>query len=209
MSWFVQLLSNFSLLFLFSALVIPLEERVEQRAVMKFMVKSGLSPIQCWHQLQQVHGVNCMSKNRVCVWHRRFRTGWTETKDQKHPECPKLVWIPATIQAVNQTIQGQCRLTVRELAEDLSLSKSSVHNIIYKDLKLSKIAPKFIPKDLNQAQKDQRVNVSRDNIQLVKDDPTLLQHVVTCDESWVSVFELDTKQASTEWYPKGTRVNRP
>lgn len=194
---------------LFSFLAVPLQDRVEQRAVLKFLVKSGLSPIDCWRQLQQVNSANCLSKNRVRVWHKRFRNGWTETKDQKRPGRPKSVRVAATIQAVDQAIQGQRRTTVRELANDLSLSKSSVHNIIRKDLKLSKIAPKFIPKDLTQDQKNVRLNVCNTNIQLVKDDPTLLQRVVTCDESWVSVFELETKQNSTEWHPRGTRVNRP
>ncbi len=59
-------------IFLLSAFVIPLEERVEQRSVLKFLVKTGLSPIQCWEQLHRVHGQNCLSKNRVCVWHRHF-----------------------------------------------------------------------------------------------------------------------------------------
>ncbi len=44
---------------------------------------------------------------------------------------------------------------MHDLAEELSLSKSSMHNIVRKDLNLSKITPKFIPKELNQAQRDQ------------------------------------------------------
>lgn len=150
-----------------------------------------------------------MSKNRVRVWHRRFRNGWTDTKDQKRPGRPKTVRIPETIQAVDQAVQGQRKVTVRSLAEDLNLTKSSVHNIIHKDLKLSKIALKFIPKDLTQAQKDTRRDICAANIQLVKDDPTFLHRIVTCDESWISVFELETKQSSCEWHPKGTRMNRP
>ncbi len=98
---------------------------------------------------------------------------------------------------------------MRDLAQELSVSKSSIHNIVRKDLKLSKLAPKFIPKDLTQAQKDHRKQVSENNIQLMKDNPGLLQSVITCDESWVSVFEMDTKRASSEWHPKGTRLDCP
>ncbi len=195
--------------FLVSTLMIPLEERVEQRSVLKFLVKSGLSPIQCWERLHQVHGQNCLSKNHVRVWHKRFRNGWTDTKDQKRSGRRKSVRVPATIQAVNQAIQGNRQSTMRELADEFSVSKSSIHNIVCKDLKLSRIAPKFIPKDLTQAQRDTRRQVSEQNIQLVKDNPDLLQSVITCDESWVSVFQLETKRASSEWHPRGTRLDRP
>ena len=209
MSWLLQLLKPASIVFVFIVFIVPLEERVEQRAILKFLVKNGHTPIECWRQLRQVHGANCMSKNRVRVWHRRFRNGWTDTKDQKRPGRPKSARTAETIQAVEDAIRGERRVTVRDLAENLSMSKSSVHNIIQKDLKMSKIAPKFIPKDLTEDQKNNQLEACRANIELVRDDPSLLQRVVTCDESWVSVFELETKQNSMEWHPKGTRVNRP
>ncbi len=98
---------------------------------------------------------------------------------------------------------------MRDLAEELSVSKSSIHNIVRKDLKMTKIAPKFIPKDLTQAQKNERRDVSGRNIQLVKDNLEFLHNVITCDESWVSVFEMETKRSSCEWHPKGTRLERP
>ena len=150
-----------------------------------------------------------MSKNRVRVWHRRFRTGWTETKDQKRPGRPKSIRIPATIQTVQNAIAADRRATMRGLSEELSLSKSSNHNIVRKDLKLSKLAPKFIPKELTQQQKDNCKDTSQANIDKVRDDPNLLQKIVTCDESWVSVFELETKQSSCEWHPKGSVLARP
>ncbi len=169
--------------FLFSSLVIPLEVRFEQRAMLKFLVQTGLTPIQCWERLYQMHGVNCLSKNCIRVWHKRFRNGWTETKDQKRSGRKKSVRVPEMIQAVQGAVQQNRRVTMKDLAEEFSVSKSSMHNIVRKDLKMTKIAPKFIPKDLTRAQKDQRRDVSNRNIQLVKDNPEFLHSVITCDES--------------------------
>ncbi len=209
MAFLFKVLSHLATVFLLSVFVIPLEDRVEQRAVIKFLVKEGRSPIQCWRRLQQVHGASCMSKNRVRVWHHRYRNGWTETKDQKRSGRPKSVRVPATIQRVQTAINADRRSTMRGLSEDLAISKSSLHNIVRKDLKLSKLAPKFIPKDLTQQQKDTRKEVSQSNIDKIRDDPTLLQRIVTCDESWVSVFEVETKQATSEWHPKGSILEQP
>ncbi len=211
MGVFSFLVSKASLLFLLTACVLPIEERIEQRAVLKFLVKTGLSPIECWRKLSEVHGINCMSKNCVRVWHKKFRNGWTDTKDQKRGGRRKSVRTPETIDVVRDAVGTQRRCTVRELASELSISNllSSAHNILKKDLRFSKIAPKFIPKILTQQQKDFRKRLCEENIERVREEPTLLEHVITTDESWLSVFELETKQASSEWHPKGTRLERP
>ncbi len=65
------------LLLLFVGLCLPavlfaMETRLEQRSVLKFLCKSGETPIACWLKLSDVFGAETMSKGRVRVWHRRF-----------------------------------------------------------------------------------------------------------------------------------------
>ncbi len=61
--------------------------RIEQRAMIKFMVAQDKSPIQCWRDLQEVYGARALGKTRVRHWHKLFSTGNqdTPTADQKHP----------------------------------------------------------------------------------------------------------------------------
>ncbi len=89
------------------------------------------------------------------------------------------------------------------------MNKSSVHNILKKDLRMSKLAPKFIPKILTEEQKRARKEWSEQNLQLLRDTDDLMDMVVTGDETWISVFEIERKEASREWLPKGTRADRP
>ncbi len=57
------------LLFIFeSGGAMSMQCRVEQRAVIKFMVAQGAIPIHCWRQLQQVYGQRAVSKTQFWFW---------------------------------------------------------------------------------------------------------------------------------------------
>ena len=71
-------------------------------------------------------------------------------------------------------------------------------------VKLSKLTPKFVPKLLNDEQKRARREWCQLNLDLLNEEDELLQRIVTGDESWMSVFEVETKQRSAEWQPKGS-----
>ncbi len=106
-------------------------------------------------------------------------------------------------------MEGHRNCTLQDVASEVNVSVTSAHRILKKDLKLSKICPKFIPKELTAEQKRSWMEMSQANIDLMKVDTNVLQKVVTGDESWVSVFELPTKQSSSQWHPKGTHLERP
>lgn len=70
-------------------------------------------------------------------------------------------------------------------------------------MKMSKVSPKFVPHLLTDEQKIHRMELCRQNLDRLKADTSLLEKVITMDESWFSVFEPDTKQDSLEWRTKG------
>ena len=63
-------------------------------------------------------------------------------------------------------------------------------------------AAKFIPKILSDQQKRQRVEISRSNLDRIRRDATILDRIVTTDESWVFWFDPNTKQADMQWLTK-------
>ncbi len=44
---------------------------------------------------------------------------------------------------------------------------------------------------------------------MLKEDPQLLEKIVSGDESWVSIFEVELKKDCKEWLPRGTQAERP
>jgi hypothetical protein len=55
-------------------------------------------------------------------------------------------------------------------------------------------AAKFVPRILTADQKQQRVNVCTELLQLASDDETFLSRVITGDESWVYGYDPETKR---------------
>ncbi len=91
----------------------------------------------------------------------------------------------------------------------MDVKPTTLHTILKKDLHLSKLTPKFVPRVLTEEQKCFRVRLCEENIEALKADPQLLDRVITGDESWISIFEFELKKDSKEWLPKGTTAQRP
>ncbi len=133
-----------------------MEPKLEQRLVLKFFVKEGLTPIQCWRCLNPVFQEATYSKKQIRVWHQQFTAGREDTKDRKCPGRPHSVTTPKNVTKVSDILEQDKCLTVREISDESGIKKSSVHKMMKHDLKLSKLAPKFVPKLLNDEQKRAR-----------------------------------------------------
>ncbi len=186
-----------------------MESKVKQRTVLSFLARSGKTPIECWREMQGVFGQDLMSKNRLRVWHKRFLAGRTNFKDDKHTGRPCSTRSQTNIGVVQQALQQDQRLTVRQLSQMTDIPKSGVHSILKKDLNLSKVAPKLVPKLLTDEQRRFRVRLCQENLDLLRQNPNMMSLVVTGDESWVSVLEVETKQASCAWVQKRSTEQRP
>ncbi len=186
-----------------------MEARVEQRSVLKFLVKGGATPMDCWRWLHEVYRGETFTPKTVRVWHKKFARGEESTKDKKRTGRPRSVRTAENIQKIQDALSDDRRVTLEELSQKVDVKPTTLHTIMKKDLQLSKLAPKFIPRILTPEQKRFRVELCQSNIQSLKEDPDLLKKVVTGDESWVSVFEMELKKDSKEWLPKGTHAERP
>ncbi|UYV85106.1 hypothetical protein LAZ67_X004594 [Cordylochernes scorpioides] len=90
------------------------------------------------------------------------------------------------INEVEKMILANRRITVREVAEDLNISIGSCYSIFINDSGIRRVAAKFVPKLLNCDQKQHRMNIANEMLDSVRDDPNLLQRVITGDEATIS-----------------------
>ena len=70
------------------------------------------------------------------------------------------------------------RLTAKELAEECGISVGSCHHILTEELKMHRVAAKFVPRLMTSDQQAHRVQVCQD----------LLDHSENVSESLFSVF---------------------
>ena len=66
-------------------------------------------------------------------------------------------------------IEGDRRLTVRELENDLGIPKTTVWEIFTENLGMTRVCAKFIPKLLTTEQKDLRSEIAQDNLEMVSE----------------------------------------
>ena len=95
---------------------------MDQRINLKFLVKLGKCPAECLKLLKEVYGEHVMSKTRVYEWHKRFKSGREEVEDDHKSGRPSTAKTPDNINRVNKLVRSDRRLTVRMMAEDLSMS---------------------------------------------------------------------------------------
>ncbi|UYV61965.1 hypothetical protein LAZ67_1007210 [Cordylochernes scorpioides] len=128
-----------------------------------------------------------------------FSEGREDVNDEERARRPNTSTTGEKINEVEKMILANRRITVREVAEDLNISIGSCHSIFINDLGMRRVAAKFVPKLLNCNQKQHRMNIANEMLDSVRDDPNLLQRVITGDEAWVYGYDVETKAQSSQW----------
>jgi len=128
-----------------------------------------------------------------------FSEGREDVNDEERAGRPSTSTTDENIDEVKKIVLANRRITVREVAEDLNISIGSCHSIFTNDLGMRRVAAKFVPKLLNFDQKQHCINIAKELLDSVRDDPNLLQRVITGDESWVYGYDVETKAQSSQW----------
>ena len=67
-------------------------------------------------------GESTMSRTQVQVWYNRFKEGREDVNDDACPGSPNTSTTDENIEAVKKMILDNCRITIREVANDVDIS---------------------------------------------------------------------------------------
>ncbi|XP_011859020.1 PREDICTED: putative uncharacterized protein FLJ37770 [Vollenhovia emeryi] len=140
--------------------------------------------------LTVAYGEATLNQSNVYRWYKMFSEGREDVNDEERAGRPSTSITDENIDEVKK---------IGEVAEDLNISIGSCHSIFTNDLGMRRIAAKFVPKLLTFDQKQHRINIATELLDSVRDDPNLLQRVITGDESWVYGYDVETKAQSSQW----------
>ena len=171
---------------------------IEQRINLKFLVRLGKTPTETFNLLQEVYGDATMSRTRIFEWHKRFREGREDVEDDSKSGRPTSR-TNENVECMREKVRSDRRLTVRMIADELSMNSERVWRIITEDLGMRKVCVKMVPRLLNDGQNENRVQVCQDILKQLEITPDLLSRVVTGDESWIFEYNPLTKWQSLEW----------
>ena len=118
------------------------------------------------------------------------------------------------VERMRQKVRSDRRLTVRMIANELSMNSERMWTIIMEELGMRKICAKMVQRLLTDEQKERRVEVCQDILTRLETDPNFLGRTITGDESWIFEYNPFTKRQSLEWKsptsprPKKARMSK-
>ncbi|GBO29420.1 hypothetical protein AVEN_93255-1 [Araneus ventricosus] len=133
--------------------------RSAQRAFIELLRAEGEHASQIYRRMKEMYGEHCLARCTIFRWCQRYEAGYVNIKDLPRPGQAHVVTNTARISDVNELIRQNRRITTREIAVELSISKGTVHHIIHKKLGYGKVCAQWVPKHLSESQKTARKGV--------------------------------------------------
>ncbi|GBM54582.1 hypothetical protein AVEN_150972-1 [Araneus ventricosus] len=109
--------------------------------------------------MKEVYGEQCLARCTIFRWCQRYEAGRVNIKDLPRPGLAHVTTNSATISAVDELTRQNRRITTRETAVELSISKRTVHHIIHRKLGYGKVCAQWLPKHPSDNQKTARMGV--------------------------------------------------
>ena len=172
---------------------------LEVLSVIRFLYAKHKTPTEIVREISEVYGSNAISRKQISVWCKKFDEGVTSVTDMPRSGRPNTERVDRNIERLEKLIYSDRRLKIREIAEMLDLSRSTVHRITHEDLKFKKVCSRWVPKQLTDEHKRQRLDCARRNLERLATEPNFLQHIITGDETWVHYDTPETKRDSMTW----------
>lgn len=165
--------------------------REQKRLLMLHEYKLGSNAAEAARQINEAWGDGTVGVSTVRERFREFKAGNEDLGDQPREGRPQEV----DRQAVLEAIEENPSLTTRMLAGDFDCSHMTICRILH-ELEKTCRKTKWVPHELNEAQKAKRVGVSGRLFNRYSHEPLFLHDIITMDEKWVA---FDNPHKHNEW----------
>lgn len=164
--------------------------------------------------ITEAYKEHALSRAQVFRWFNEFKNGRESVEDMERSGRPSTSRVDETVAKVKELLDSDRRLSLKMIADEVSVNKFTVHQIVTQDLMMRKVCAKLVPRVLTAEQKQRRVDVCREMLNELENNPDFLDNVVTGDESWTFQYDPETKAQSSEWHtpesprPKKARMSK-
>nr|XP_027310934.1 protein GVQW3-like [Anas platyrhynchos] len=160
-----------------------MERLLEQRYAIKFCVKLGNKGKETHDMIKEAYGDAAMRRERV--------------EDNDRSGCPSTSKTNENVSQVKNLLNRDCRMSIRMIADDLSIPQTQVFEMVKENLAMRKVCAKFVPRVLSEDQKANLKAICQDLLHHMNEEPDFLDNVVTGDETWV--FEYNPETIVNNW----------
>jgi hypothetical protein len=145
-----------------------------------------------------------MSKSQIYKIMSTVKEG-KSTVDRRPFNSKKTIRTESLVDFVSAVVEEDRRVKIRHLSRVTGASIGTIYNILHKDLGLTKKSARWVPKLLTKEQKQERLRISQEFMELVeREGEEILGRIITMDESEVSYHTPETKRQSMQWIKKGS-----
>jgi histone-lysine N-methyltransferase SETMAR len=176
-----------------------MDGKIQQRVCIDFCFRLGKTGSETLEMLQTAFGESCLSRSKTFEWYSRFKSGLRSFEDGPRQGRPSTSHTDEFVARVQEMIRADRRLTIREVADDIGISIGTCHKIVNEDLHMRRVSAKLVPRHLTEDQKDDRLSICTNLLEIAKNDANFMSSIITGDESWVYGYDPETKQMSSQW----------
>jgi histone-lysine N-methyltransferase SETMAR len=130
---------------------------VAQSTIIKFLTKEGVIPFEIFTWLQAQFRDECLSQSRVFSSAKSFREGRDRVENERHARRPRTSVNPDNVSKIGELIGANRRITVLELSQEVGISLGSVEEILYNELKVSRVSARWVPRLLSPEHRQRRL----------------------------------------------------
>ena len=175
-------------------------DKIEARAVIKYLTKKGMQPKEIYDDMHGVYGDQCCSIRTVERWFREFKHGRCSLVDDPREGAPSTAVNDKNIKRVNDMVMEDRRITYAEIQQTLDISPGSVKTILHEHLHLNKCLTQWVSRMLTPGMRANRVECCQELLALFDSSPTdFATRVVTGDETWIHHYDPETQAEARQW----------
>jgi len=178
------------------------DQRIELRAVIRYLFLKGISNKEIADEINECYGngEQVVSLSMVKYWTLQFRQGRELISDKVRTGRPT---IPGLADRVIQELDQNPFLSQKKLSVLLGIEQRTIHRVLVSELCLVRVSFRWIPHNLTQRQKEERVKMASELATFLEDPRVNHCNVITGDETFV--YLDNTRQYI--WQEAG--LNRP
>jgi len=178
--------------------------REHQRYYIFVEWKNGNPAADIHRKLVVAEGEKALSLSTIYRWIEAFEHGQQSIQDEARSGRPREAITPKAIAMVEQLVSEDRHITTRKLEEEVGISKERIIHILHEELGMRKLCKKWVPHVLNEEQRQKRVEVSKQLLQILEGG---FKNIITGDETWIHFYTTSTKEANKVWLT--AEENRP
>ena len=128
-----------------------------------------------------------------------FRRGRTSLEDDRQSGCLSDAVCEENYHALENVVTQNRRVIPHQIADTVGISTGSVKIILQKNLFMSKVCGRYVPRTLEQKMKNCQCETSNENLKLMQSNLDLfIWCIVTGNETWMHNYDPKTKQQSMQ-----------